>query len=129
MNMLKLNIIALGVVGLGLASCADSFLDVEAETSIFDTNFYQTIDDFEMALVGCYDGYQRTSSNGNLAFYVTSEVLSDNCFGGTGNTDSRSYQLLDRFDLSQAPSENNLFNVHGVIIMQPSFDVILYFRK
>ncbi|GAF03817.1 RagB/SusD family nutrient uptake outer membrane protein [Saccharicrinis fermentans] len=110
MNMLKLNIIALGVVGLGLASCADSFLDVEAETSIFDTNFYQTIDDFEMALVGCYDGYQRTSSNGNLAFYVTSEVLSDNCFGGTGNTDSRSYQLLDRFDLSQAPSENNLFN-------------------
>ena len=110
MNKLKLNILALGVVSTGLFSCSESFLDVESETSIFDTNFYQTMDDAEMALIGCYDGYQRTSSNGNTAFYVTSEVLSDNCFGGTGNTDGRGYQLLDRFDLSQSPSDNNLFN-------------------
>lgn len=110
MNKLKLNILALGVLSLGLYSCAESFLDVEAETSIFDTNFYQTVDDFELALVGCYDGYQRTSSNGSISFYEVSEVLSDNCFGGTGNTDSRKYQVLDRFDFSQSPAENNLFN-------------------
>jgi hypothetical protein len=41
---------------------------------------------------------------------VTSEVLSDNTFGATGNTDGRAFQALDRFDISQSPSDNNIFN-------------------
>ncbi len=110
MNKIKINIIALGIASLGLFSCSESYLEVNPETSIFDSDYYKTVDDFEMSLIGCYDGYQRTSSNGNLAFYVTSEILSDNCFGGTGNTDGRGYQVLDRFDPSQSPSDNNLFN-------------------
>src|SRR5688572_26757935 len=96
-------IIALGL-GMILSSCGDAYLDVEPQTQVLDNNFYKTIADAEMALVGCYDGYQRTSSNGNLSFYVVSEVLSDNTFGGTGNTDGRGYQVLDRFDKSESPS-------------------------
>ncbi len=110
MNKFKLNILVLGVLSISLFSCSESFMNVEPQTSILDQNFYKTEADAEMALIGCYDGYQRTSSNGNLSFYVTSEVLSDNCFGGTGNTDGRGYQALDRFDISQSPSDNNLFN-------------------
>ena len=110
MNKFKLNILALGALTIGLFSCSESFLDVEPQTSILDQNFYKTEADAEMALIGCYDGYQRTASNGNLSFYITSEVLSDNCFGGTGNTDGRGYQALDRFDMTQSPSDNNLFN-------------------
>jgi hypothetical protein len=85
-------------------------MDVEPETSILDQNFYKTQADAEMALVGCYDGFQRTSSNGNQSFYITSEVLSDECFGGTGNTDGRGFQALDRFDISESSSDNNIFN-------------------
>lgn len=111
MNKFKLNIIVVFVTGLGLlSSCSESFLDSDSKTTVTDENFYRTIADAEMALIGCYDGFQRTSSNGNLAFYVTSEVLSDNCFGGTGSGDTRGYQALDRFDISQSPSDNNLFN-------------------
>lgn len=110
MNKFRLNILAIGAVSLGLFSCSESFLDVNPSTSVLDQNFYKTIDDAELALVGCYDGYQRTSSNGNQSFYVTSEVLSDDCFGGTGNTDGRIYQLLDRFDITQSPSDNDIFN-------------------
>ena len=110
MNKLKRNILIVLGLSLGLFSCTDSFLDVESKTDVTEGNFYKTIADAEMALVGCYDGFQRTSSNGNLAFYVASEVLSDNCFGGTGNTDGRGYQALDRFDITQSPSDNNLFN-------------------
>lgn len=91
-------------------ACSSSFLDVEPITDVLENNFYKTIEDAEMALVGCYDGYQRTSSNGNLSFNVVSEVLSDNCFGGTGHTDGRAYQVLDRFDKAQSPSDNNLFD-------------------
>lgn len=110
MNKFKLNILVLGALSISFFSCSESFLDVVPQTSILDQNFYKTEADAEMALVGCYDGYQRTSSNGNLSFYVVSEVLSDDCFGGTGNTDGRGYQALDRFDIVQSPSDNNLFN-------------------
>lgn len=110
MNKLKRNILIVLGVSLGLFSCTDSFLDTESKTKLGEGNFYKTIADADMALVGCYDGFQRTSSNGNLAFYVASEILSDNCFGGTGNTDGRGYQALDRFDITQSPSDNNLFN-------------------
>lgn len=110
MKKIKLNILIAGL-SLGLLySCSDSFLDTSSKVDVTDENFYKTIADAEMALVGCYDGFQITTSNGNLAFYVVSEILSDNCFGGTGNTDGRAYQLLDRFDMSQSPSDNNIFN-------------------
>lgn len=110
MNKFKLNILASGVMSLMLFSCSESFLDVEPQTTILDQNFYKTEADAEMALIGCYDGYQRTTSNGGFAFYIAAEVLSDECFGGTGNTDGRGYQAIDRFDLSQSPSDNNIFN-------------------
>jgi hypothetical protein len=91
--MKKILYIVTVTVGVALisTSCMDDFLDVEPMTSVLDNNFYKTPADAEMALIGCYDGYQRTSSNGNQAFYVTSEVLSDNTFGGTGHTDGRGY--------------------------------------
>lgn len=95
---------------MALGSCSKDYLDVTPMTDVLDNNFYKTTADAEMALIGCYDGYQRTSSNGNLSFYVASEVLSDNTFGGTGSTDGRGYQALDRFNKSQSPADNNLFN-------------------
>lgn len=98
------------LIAFFLGSCKSDFLDVEPMTNVLENNFYKTVTDAEMALVGCYDGYQRTSSNGNTAFYVTSELLSDNCFGGTGAADGRGYQAIDRFDQAQSPSDNNLFN-------------------
>lgn len=110
MNKFKLNILILGALSMGLFSCSESFLDSESMTSLFDNNFYKTEADAEMALIGCYDGYQRTTSSGGMSFYVTSEVLSDNCFGGTGNTDGRNHAVLDRFDISESPSDNNIFN-------------------
>lgn len=93
-----------------LGSCSSSFLDVEPMTSVLESNFYKTVADAEMALVGCYDGYQRTTSNGSQAFYTTAEVASDNCFGGTGTTDGRIFQAIDRFDIGQSQSDNNIFD-------------------
>lgn len=110
MKTSKIIYIPLLVASLGFGACSSSFLDVEPMTEILESNFYNTIEDAEMALIGCYDGYQRTSSNGNLSFVVASEILSDNCFGGTGHTDGRAYQVLDRFDMAQSPSDNNLFD-------------------
>jgi len=79
-------------------------------TSVLENNFYKTVADADMALVGCYDGYQRTTSNGNQSFYITSELAADNCFGGGGTTDGRGFQAIDRFDIAQSQSDNNIFD-------------------
>jgi len=109
MKRFKLNILIAGVLTLGLfSSCSDNFLNSVPKTSLLDENFYKTEADAEMALVGCYDGYQRTSSA--FSPYLVSEVASDECFGGGGANDGRGLQLLDRFDMGQSPADNNVFN-------------------
>lgn len=55
MNKYTHNILIILGVSLGLFSCTDSFLDTESMTEINEENFYKTIADAEMALVGCYD--------------------------------------------------------------------------
>lgn len=109
MNSVKSYIaILLGTVGMSISSCTD-FLDTSSKTSLFDQNYYKTAEDAEMSLVGCYDGWQRTTSDGGFSFYITSEVMSDECFGATGSGDGRGYQAIDRFDISESPSDANIF--------------------
>jgi len=109
MKRFKLNILIAGALTLGLfSSCSDSFLNSVPKSQLLDENFYKTEADAEMALVGCYDGYQLTSSG--FPIYLVAEVASDECFGGTGANDGRGYSMIDRFDKSQSPSDNNVFN-------------------
>ena len=109
MKRFKLNIIIAGALTLGLfSSCSDSFLNSVPKSQLLDENFYKTEADAEMALVGCYDGYQITSSG--FPIYLVAEVASDECFGGTGANDGRGYQMIDRLDKSQSTKDNDVFN-------------------
>lgn len=93
---------------LAFASCSDSFLDVESVTESNTETFYKTETDANRALIGCYDGYRQTHSAMDIGFYLLSEVMSAECFGGTGNGDDRKYQSVDRFDFSQEPAHVNM---------------------
>lgn len=98
--------VSAAVAAFSLVSCADSFLDVESKTSSTTGNFYKTEGDAWRALIGCYDGWRQISSSlGGTSFYLISNVLSDECYGGTGNGDGRSFQAIDQFDQSQSPSD------------------------
>jgi len=108
MKNLKLYILMLGT-GWLFASCSDSFLDVESKTESTTGNFYKTVSDAKRALYGCYDGWQLTTSNGGKAFYFASEVMSDECFGGTGAVDGYDCRVMNRFDISIEPSNMNMF--------------------
>lgn len=91
-----------------MSSCGDNFLDTEPLSTLTESNFYKTPEDAYDALVGCYDGLQRVWSDGP-SFPVASEVLSDNAFGGTGNSDGYGYQMLDEFDKARSPSDQDIF--------------------
>lgn len=93
---------------LVLGACKKDFLDSEPITQVTEQNFYKTPDDAYKALVGCYDGLQTVWTSG-ISLPVAAEVMSDNAFGGTGNSDGFGYQMIDEFDKSRSPSDMNMF--------------------
>ena len=109
MKTIKIYILALTLLTIG--ACQKDFLETEQKTSVTEENFYKSPDDAYKALVGCYDGLQRVWADG-ISFPVASEVMSDNCFGGTGNSDGFGYQMLDEFDKLRSPSDMNLFGAN-----------------
>lgn len=99
---------------LGLLTLGSCSLETEPITQLTDTNFYKTQNDAYTALVGCYDGLQVATGTGGVGLPVMSEVLSDDCFGGTGNSDPYNYALIDEFDISRAPSYTDLLNENWI---------------
>lgn len=92
-----------------MTSCSESFLDVSSKTESNTENFYKTEGDAWRALLGCYDGWRQISSNPGVGFYVASTVMSDECYGGTGNGDGFGYQVIDSFDPMKSPSDMQLY--------------------
>ena len=97
------------IILLTVTSCTSSFLDTEPKTSTNTGNFYKTVNDAYRAVIGCYDGWRATVSDG-VPFYLASEIMSDGCFGGVGNSDGFEYQVVDRFDPTVSPSHSNLYD-------------------
>lgn len=92
-------------------ACGDEYLDTEPYTTLTDGNFYKTSDDAFTALTGCYDGLQRVWADG-ISLPVAAEVMSDNTFGGTGNSDGFGYQMMDEFDRSRSTVDQNMFRAN-----------------
>ena len=104
------NIFINGMFALALTSVASCSLDTEALTDLNDETAYRNQEAAEMALVGCYDGWQATIGNEGLGMYLTAELASDQAHGGLGFSDAKNNNAIDQFDLSIAPSYNNLFD-------------------
>lgn len=103
---------AMGLLTAGItSSCGDSYFEVSSKTESNSGNYFKTQNDAYYALIGCYDGWQRTVSNGpTFCFHYAAELLSDECFGGTGNGDARNSQVVDRWDIGQDNSQVDLYN-------------------
>lgn len=104
-------IMTLGLAAFTMTGCSDSFLDTSSKTESTTDNYFKTETDAYRSLIGCYDGWQCTVSYGpTFTFHYMSELLADDCLGGTGTGDSRNTQVMDRMDLSQDNSQTNLHN-------------------
>ena len=101
----------MAVAGLTVTSCS---MDTESKTSQNDETAYRNAEAIEMALVGCYDGWQRTISSEEIGMYMLAEFASDQAHGGLGFSDAKNNNVLDQFDISVAPSYNNLFNTDWI---------------
>ena len=99
-----------GTMALAAFTVTSCSLDTESMTQMNDETAYRNLEAVEMALVGCYDGWQRTISSEEVGIYMLAEFASDQAHAGLGLSDAKNYNAIDQFDLSVAPSYNNLFN-------------------
>jgi hypothetical protein len=109
-------------------ACKKSFLDVQPITTVTDENFYKTPGDGFKALVGCYDGLQIIWSAG-VSLPVAAGVFSDECFGGTGNSDGFGYQMLDEFDRARSPSDQNIFGQNWALYYKAIYRCNVFLSK
>ncbi|HEV8511673.1 MAG TPA: RagB/SusD family nutrient uptake outer membrane protein, partial [Cyclobacteriaceae bacterium] len=93
---------------LSLMIATSCGLDVKPLVQVSDANYYSNPDQAYTALVGCYDGLQVVWASG-VSLPVASEIFSDNAFGGTGNSDGFSYQMIDEFDKTRSTADQNTF--------------------
>lgn len=100
---------ALMLSALSLISC-DDFLDTSSKTNLNSETAYSNAESADMDLIGCYDGWQRTISDEGVGIYLTAELASEQAFGGLGLSDDKNNNAIDQFDISVAPSYNNLFD-------------------
>lgn len=110
MKISNIKIAALGLLTLGLASCGDDYLDTSSKTALNSESFYKNEAQANAAVVGCYDGYQATITEGcwpNL--FLASEFASDDAYGG-GGPDDRTCRILDRMDMSYNASDVSFFS-------------------
>jgi hypothetical protein len=126
--MKAIKICAIAMFLLSTGACKKSFLDTEPITTVTDENFYKTPKDAYKALVGCYDGLQIVWSEG-VALPVAAEVMSDNAFGGTGNSDGFGYQMIDEFDKSRSPSDQNLYDRNWTLYYRALFRCNMFLSK
>ncbi len=108
-NIFQLSFILTAVL---VSSCED-YLETKQITTVTVGNYYANASDAETALVGCYDGLQKIWQGG-VAFPIASTVMADMAFGGTGAGDGDGYPMLDEFDLSRSPGDQNVFESNWI---------------
>ena len=109
-------ILAMGVLALSAAaftSC-DDFFETSSKVTLNTETAYSNLESAEMALVGCYDGWQRTVSDEGVGMYLVAEFASEQAFAGLGHSDAKNNNVIDQFDLGIAPSYNDLFNTDWI---------------
>jgi len=79
---------ALVVSALAFTSCED-FFDTSSKKDLNTETAYSNLESAEMALVGCYDGWQRTISDEGVGMYLLAEFASEQAFAGLGLSDAK----------------------------------------
>lgn len=78
-NRILKNIVVLTFIGIYCSSCSNDFLDTKPQSFTTVENFYQTADDAESALIGCYSvlnaqriqGVWRGNFNSSMTFMLS----------------------------------------------------------
>lgn len=99
-----------GILSFLISGCSDSMLNIYPVDRKTEATFFKTQQDMYQGLIGCYSGMHSWLNNGgNWVYPLVSDIMSDDASGGAGKSDYLLFQAVDRFDISIAPSEANIY--------------------
>lgn len=104
---------ALALLPLTFTAC-DDFFETSSKKDLNTETAYSDLESAEMALIGCYDGWQRTITDASVGMYLVAEFASEQAFAGLGLSDAKNNNVIDQFNLGIAPSYNDLFNADWI---------------
>ncbi len=108
-----------------IGSCSD-FLDTEPLTSKVNTNFYQSHEDVNQALLGIYSVINPGTSH--LHSFFISELLSDDRFAGGGGVDAAVHAISEfknfSNDMYLYPWQQNYRGIFRANMLLESFDQV-----
>jgi len=103
--ILNKTIITTAIIALLLGYSCDKFVEIQPEYSIDSENYFNSENDYYLALVGSYDLLQSTYANAILG-----EIASNNTLcGGESPTDVIGWQQID--NMTQTPTNSNLSDI------------------
>lgn len=98
-------IVAFGLIASLTVSCSDEFVDRKPTYSIDSENYFNSKEEYDLALVAAYDLLQSTYIN-----VLLGEIASDNTLsGGESANDTPGFQQID--EMIHTPVNSNLKNV------------------
>ena len=98
-------ILVFTLIATGIYSCSDEFLDETENYNIDSENFFNSEEDYYLALVGAYDLLQASYVN-----VLLGEIASDNTLcGGESATDVVGFQQID--DMGHTEVNSNLRDI------------------
>lgn len=104
-NIFNKVVIAGFITMLLFVSSCQKFVEISPEYSIDSENYFNSTDDYRMALIASYDMLQSTYVN-----VILGEIASDNTLcGGESPTDVIGWQQVD--DMIHTPTNSNLKNL------------------
>lgn len=114
------------IIALILISSCSDFLDTDPLTSKVNTNFYQTHQDVNQALIGIYSVINPGTSH--MHSFFISELLSDDRFAGGGGVDA-SLHAISEFknfsnDMYLYPWQQNYRGIFRANMLLESFDQV-----
>lgn len=94
------------IFSLFATGCSDDFLDRQPLDRIITSNFYQTEEHGQQALIAVYDAMQYQSSPGIswAPYMIMSDILSDDAFAGGGDRNDGADE--DQFNKFNIPTSN-----------------------
>lgn len=104
-TLLNKTIIAGVVILTVFSNSCKKFTEITPQYSIDSENYFNSEDDYRMALIACYDMLQSTYAN-----VILGEIASNNTLcGGESATDVIGWQQVD--DMIHTPTNSNLKNI------------------
>jgi hypothetical protein len=99
--MIGKKFIRLAIITVFTIGCSKDLLNVDPKSQVLESNFYQTKEDLDAALISAYDPISWVFHWGASTF-VTLNVASDdaNAGGTPGGQDIMAYQGADKFNLT-----------------------------